>query len=387
MTNNSRMIQEVFAQANVTLNGNNPWDIIVNDNHFYSRLLNNTKLSIGETYVEGLWDCAKIDSFIYRVLTADLASKALAHPKFWRSALKQRFYDYIHNLFNHQTETKSFIVGKQHYDIGNDIYQAMLDKRMVYSCGYWEGAKTLDEAQELKLKLICEKLDLKPGMTVLDIGCGWGSFAKYAAENYKVSVLGITISKQQYEYAKNACANLPIEIRFQDYRELLQKKEQFNRIVSIGMFEHVGFKNYPIYMNTVSHCMKEDGLFLLHTIGANSSKYVSNSWLNKYIFPNSHLPTITQLASSFESIFIMEDWQNIGFNYDKTLMAWHHNFNNQWDNLKHRYNEQFRRMWNFYLLSCAGAFRARHNQVWQILLSKKGLPSGYSPVLIVKNTN
>jgi cyclopropane-fatty-acyl-phospholipid synthase len=251
---------------------------------------------------------------------------------------------------------------------------------MVYTCAFWEGAENLDQAQEQKLKISCQKLKLKPGMTVLDIGCGWGSFAKYAVENYDVRVLGVTVSKNQIEFANKECAGLPIEILFQDYRELLKSNTQYDRIVSLGMFEHVGFKNYPIFMQTVAHCLKEDGIFLLHTIGANSSKNVSSSWLNKNIFPNAHIPTVSQIASTIEEIFVMEDWQNYGINYDKTLMAWHQNFNQHWDQIKNHYDERFRRMWNYYLLSCAGCFRARHNQLWQIVLTKNGLPQGYSRV-------
>jgi cyclopropane-fatty-acyl-phospholipid synthase len=372
-----KFVQEIFALADITLNGSRPWDIRVNSEQFYHRLLTNTVLSLGETYVEGLWDCPQLDELFYRIITADLEEQALAHPKFWRSAVKHIVFDLSHVLFNRQTKLKSFVVGKQHYDIGNDLYTAMLDKRMIYSCAYWDDATNLNDAQMYKLKLICQKLGLKSGMKVLDVGCGWGGFARFAVENYGVSVQGITISKQQYEYAKNLCANFPIDIRFHDYRDLLHEQEKFDRIVSIGMFEHVGYKNYPTYMKTIEHCLQDDCLFLLHTIGANSSQYATNSWLNKYIFPNSYIPTVAQISSSFENIFVMEDWQNIGVNYDKTLIAWHHNFNQHWDVLNQKYDEQFHRMWNYYLLSCAASFRARHNQVWQILLSKKGLPQGY----------
>lgn len=377
MNNEVKFIQDVFAKANITLNGDKPWDITVNSEQFYPRLLTNIELAIGETYVEGLWDCTKLDELIYRILTTNLQRKVLSHPKFWLSTIRYYLYKILHTSFNLQTKKRSFIVGKHHYDISTDLYAAMLDKRMIYSCAYWNGMSNLDEAQELKLKMICEKLSLKPGMKVLDIGCGWGGFARYAAQNYDVSVLGLTISQQQSDFASKLCADFPIEIRFQDYRDLLQHSESFDRIVSIGMFEHVGHKNYAIYMKTIAHCMKENGLFLLHTIGANSSNNASNSWLNKYIFPNSYIPTIAQIASSFENIFIMEDWHNIGAHYDQTLMAWHHNFNQNWDKLNQNYDESFKRMWNYYLLSCAGSFRARHNQVWQILLSKKGIPHGY----------
>jgi cyclopropane-fatty-acyl-phospholipid synthase len=250
----------------------------------------------------------------------------------------------------------------------------MLDKRMVYTCGYWKDAKTLDEAQEAKLDLTCKKLNLKPGMKVLDIGCGWGSFAKYAAEKYKVKVVGITVSKEQAVLAKALCKGLPIEIRLQDYRDL---NEKFDRIVSLGMFEHVGYKNYKTYMKVVHRCLKDDGLFLLHTIGGNKSVKSTDPWIDKYIFPNSMLPSIKQMGDAIEDYFVMEDWHNFSADYDKTLMAWYNNFENSWNKLKDDYDERFHRMWRYYLLACAGTFRARKSQLWQIVLSKDGIKEGY----------
>jgi cyclopropane-fatty-acyl-phospholipid synthase len=256
----------------------------------------------------------------------------------------------------------------------------MLDKRMVYTCAYWENAANLDEAQEKKLELTCQKLNLKPGMKVLDIGCGWGSFMKYAAERYGVSAVGITISKEQVDLARDLCSGLPIEIRLQDYRELLNSNIQYDRIVSLGMFEHVGHKNYETYMKTMAHCLKEDGLFLLHTIGSNRFNAATSRWINTYIFPHGQLPSIAAVGASLEGLFVMEDWHNIGVHYDKTLMAWHDNFNAHWDEVKKlsaEYDERFRRMWNYYLLSSAANFRARQIQLWQIVLSKNGLKEGF----------
>lgn len=371
MKDKRKFVEEIFSLADITLNGSKPWDITVHDSQFYQRLLSNAELSLGETYVEGQWDCPRLDEFFYKILTVDLEKKALSRPPFWRSAINLSFYQLLQNLINYQTNLRSFIVGRHHYDIGNELYSAMLDKRMIYSCANWSGVTNLDDAQELKLKLICERLNLQSGMKILDVGCGWGGFAKYIVENYNVSVVGLTVSQKQYEFAKKSCEGLPIEIRLQDYRELLKTKDEFNRVVSIGMFEHVGYKNYPIYMKTISHCLKKEGIFYLHTIGANKSNNSSNIWINKYIFPNAYIPTIAQLASSFENQFVMENWNNIGPNYDLTLMAWYQNFTQNWDKLSHKYDERFRRVWSYYLLSCAGSFRARHNQVWQIMLSKQ----------------
>ena len=211
---------------------------------------------------------------------------------------------------------------------------------------------------------------------MLEIGCGWGSFAKYAAETYGAEVVGITVSKEQVELARKRCKGLPVEIRLQDYREI---NEPFDHIVSLGMIEHVGNKNYRTYMQTVHRCLKDDGIFLLHTIGSNISVYTTDAWIAKYIFPNSHLPSIRQLALATEGLFVMEDWQNFGAYYDKTLMAWFQNFDAGWDKVKSNYSEQFYRMWKYYLLSCAGSFRARKNQLWQVVFSKHGIQRGFVP--------
>jgi len=274
-----------------------------------------------------------------------------------------------------QSRRRAFIIGEKHYDLGNDLFQRMLDKRMNYSCAYWKDANSLDEAQENKLDLICKKIYLEPGMRVLDIGCGWGAFGKYAAEKYGAKVVGITVSKEQVSLGKEMCKGLPVEFRLQDYREV---NEQFDRIVSVGMIEHVGYKNFRQYFKIAKNNLSNDGLFLLHTIGEVRSYKSSDAWTHKYIFPNGMLPSITQISKAIEGLFVMEDWHNIGNDYDKTLLAWYNNFIAGWDYLKSKYSERFFRMWKYFLLSSAGAFRARNkNQDWQIVLSPSGVLGGY----------
>jgi cyclopropane-fatty-acyl-phospholipid synthase len=281
------------------------------------------------------------------------------------------------SIFNPSRKSKAFAIGEKHYDIGNDLFAKMLDKRMVYSCGYWKNARTLDEAQEKKLDLTCRKLGLKPGDRVLDIGCGWGGFARYAAETYGVSVVGITVSRQQQELGTQLCKGLPVELRLQDYRDL---DETFDHIVSIGMFEHVGWRNHRTYMEFVHKCLNDDGLFLLHTIGDRRSEQVNDPWMGKYIFPNALIPSMGQIGTALDDLFIIEDVHNFGFYYDRTLMSWFENFDRCWDSLKKAYDNRFYRMWKYYLLSSAGPFRARSLQVWQIILSKHGVSGGYSAV-------
>ena len=363
-------VQDLLGHADIKINGKRPWDIQVNNQDLYPRVLAGGSLALGESYMDGWWECEALDQFIDRLLRVKLDIKIRVPRSLVWNAIKAK-------IINQQRKSKAYVIGERHYDIGNDLYKNMLDKRMNYSCGYWKNAKTLDEAQEAKLDLICKKLKLRPGMTGLDIGCGWGSLAKFAAEKYQVKVVGITVSKEQVRFARELCKGLDVEIRLQDYRDL---KEKFDCVVSVGMFEHVGYKNFRKFIKVVERCLKDSGLFLLHTIGGNKSVTCLDPWIDKYIFPNSMLPSANQITKASEGIFKLEDWHNFGTYYDKTLMAWHKNFNKNWDKIKIYYDERFRRMWNYYLLSCAGSFRAHKNQLWQIVFSKIGSQIDYESI-------
>ncbi|MFH1611725.1 MAG: cyclopropane fatty acyl phospholipid synthase [bacterium] len=365
-----KQIERLLSSTDITIDGNNPWDLHVHNKKLYRKVLAEGSLGLGKTYMNGWWDCDQLDVLIDKILRGNLQNKVKKNRKII-------LYTLAAIITNRQSTKRAFEVGEKHYDIGNDLYKAMLDKRMVYTCGYWKNATTLDEAQEAKLDLVCRKLNLQPGQKILDIGCGWGSFVKYAAEHYGVTAVGITVSKEQIKLAKSICANLPIEIRLQDYREI---NEKFDHIVSLGMFEHVGYKNYKTFMQVACRCLKDNGLFLLHTIGGNKSTKNIDPWIDKYIFPNANLPSITQIGRSIENLFIMEDWHNLSTDYDKTLMAWHKNFTNNWNSIKDKYDDEFYRMWNYYLLSCAGTFRARYSQVWQLVLSKNGAKKSYQSI-------
>ena len=369
MASTRAFIEGLLAKADITLGGARPQDITVHDERFFNRVIRYGTLGLGESYMDGWWDANALDTFIHKAFTAHLEKEFVINVASVLSILKAWF-------FNLQSHTRAFTVGEVHYDLGNDLYKAMLDKRMVY----WSGvpkATTLDEAQEAKLDLICRKIGLKKGDHILDIGCGWGSFAKFAAERYGAEVVGITISKEQAMLARELCAGLPVEIRVQDYREV---NEKFDHIISIGMFEHVGVKNYRTYFEVANRCLKDDGIFLLHTIGDNVSRVTSDPWVNKYIFPGGMLPSVTQIGEGIEGLFVMEDWHDFGADYDKTLMAWWENFNTAWPALRGKYGDRFYRMWKYYLLACAGSFRARQIQLWQIVLTKNGLPGGYTSV-------
>jgi len=366
-----RLVEELLNLAGIQINGSHSWDIQINDDRFYKRAIGEVELGMGESYMDGWWDSENIDEMIYKIIRADLLNKVQHNLKIALQLLG--FW-----LLNMQARHRAFVIGEKHYDLGNDLFRYMLDKRMNYSCAYWKDAKTLDQAQENKLELICKKIYLTPGMRVLDIGCGWGAFGKYAAEKYDVEVVGITVSKEQVYLGKEMCKGLPVEFRLQDYRGI---KEKFDRIVSVGMIEHVGYKNYREYFKIAERNLNDDGLFLLHTIGEVRSTKSTDAWTHKYIFSNGMLPSISQLGKAIEGLFVMEDWHNIGADYDKTLMCWYNNFITNWDYLKNKYNERFFRMWKYFLLSSAGAFRARNkNQLWQIVLSKNGVLGGYNPI-------
>jgi cyclopropane-fatty-acyl-phospholipid synthase len=277
-------------------------------------------------------------------------------------------------LFNLQSKNRAFQVGEVHYDAGNDLFEKMLDPHMIYSCAYWEKATNLNRAQEHKLQMICEKLELKPGEKLLEIGCGWGGLAAYAAENYGVEVLGITISQQQQKLAQERCKDLPVKIELIDYRDL---SGSFDKIVSVGMFEHVGAMNYRTYFQHASRLLKDQGLFLLHTIGSDVKINRTDPWIDKYIFPNGQIPSPIEITENIDRLFLIEDWHNFGGDYDKTLMAWHQNFDQYWPDIAANYDERFYRMWKYYLLSCAGYFRSRQGQLWQLILSKRSRVQTY----------
>ena len=363
-------LEKLLEGTDIVFNGNNPWDINVYNSNLYERILTQGSVGLGEAYMDGWWDSNQLDELFNKFCSAQIKSRVILDPQ----SIKNGLWAYF---INRQSKHLVSKIVKHHYDIGNDLYRLMLDARLTYSCGYWKEAKTLDQAQEHKFDLICRKLNLQSGQRILDIGCGWGSFMKYAVEKYNVSCVGITLSSEQIALCRELCADLPIEIPFADYRDL---NETFDHIVSIGMFEHVGYKNYSHYMKVARKCLKDDGLFLLHTIGGNKSVVSVDPWMDKYIFPGGMLPSIKQIAKAIEGKFVMEDWHNFGADYDKTLMCWFENFSENWETIKDNYDDRFFLMWKYYLLSCAGAFRARGNQLWQIVLSKNGVKGGYISV-------
>lgn len=365
-----KVIERLFAEAGVHIGGDRPWDIKVHNDDFYPRVLGHGNLGLGEAYMEGWWDCAALDEFFHKIISAGLDKKVSVD---WATAKA-----YLQALFlNIQNKKGSRKVAEHHYDLDARLYMSFLDPYNQYTCGYFKDTADLNEAQEKKMDLICKKLQLRKGDKVLDIGCGWGGFAKFAAERYGCEVTGITLSREQAAFARDFTKGLPIIILEEDYREI---EGHYDKILICGMIEHVGYKNYRKIFSIVEKHLADDGLFLLHAIGSDYSVTRTNAWIDKYIFPNGMPPSIAQIGKALEKLFVMEDWHNFSASYDPTLMAWHRNFEKNWHKIKQDYDERFHRMWQYYLLSCAGLFRARENQLWQIVLSKHGVPGGYKSI-------
>jgi len=358
----------MLAAADVRIGGDRPWDVRVHNDDIYERVVVDGMLGVGEGYMDGWWDCDQLDEMICRAFLADFHKDI--------RPLSYLFFTLDARIRNLQNKVRSRQVGEEHYDLGDDLYSAMLDPLMQYSCAYWARANTLEEAQRHKLDLIARKLGFQPGMKVLDIGCGWGGALQYFAETYGVEGVGVTISVEQKQTAEERCKELPVEIRLQDYRDL---SGQFDRIYSVGMFEHVGPKNYRVYMETARRLLIPDGLFLLHTIGSPVTLHRADPWFTRYIFPNSSLPSPSHISDASEGLFVMEDWHNFPQDYERTLLAWYDRFEEAWPDLQDKYGERFYRMWRYYLLAVAGGFRAGGNQLWQVVFSPTGVRGGYRP--------
>lgn len=367
-----KTIDNIFKSIGITVNGVNSWDIQIFDERAFDLILAKWSLGLGEGYMRGYWDCLNLEEFLYRLLKNDHNERIQGIAR-----LNLVFEVFRAKLMNLQTRSRAFMVGESHYDVGQDIFKSMLDNEMNYSCGYWQYAQDLDKAQLDKMELICQKLQLNPGDRLLEIGCGWGGFAHYAAQNYGVKVLGITVSKEQYLIAKERCQNQDVDIQLCDYRDL---EGTFDKIVSIGMFEHVGEKNYKEYFSVASRLLKENGIFLLHTIGSDVTTLRTDPWIEKYIFPNGKIPSIAEIGAAYEKAFILEDLQNIGPDYELTLLAWHDKFIESWPINANKYGLVFYKMWRYYLLGCAAYFKSKQGQLWQMVFTKRSFAGSYRSI-------
>jgi cyclopropane-fatty-acyl-phospholipid synthase len=374
------LIRALTDRADVGFQGERPWDLQVHNPRLYGDLLNRGSLALGEGYVNGDWDCGALDVLFTRLLSQPacrqvaMGSQPLARLLGQAQQLAERWV-------NWQSRSRAHMVGQHHYDIDDRVYGAMLDSRRLYSCGYWQDAADLETAQLHKLQRICQKLELSPGQRLLDIGCGWGGLAVHAARHHGVEVVGITVSAQQASYCRDHSGELPIEVLLCDYRsDLVKQQGRFDRVVSVGMLEHVGRRNDRAYFEVINAQLAADGLALIQTIGSHDTNRALDPWINTYIFPNGRLPSAQQLCHGFEPWFLLEDWENFGADYDITLLAWWRNFERAWPQLMDELGDQFFRVWKYYLLSCAGFFRSGQGQLWQVVLSKKGSGRSYRSI-------
>jgi cyclopropane-fatty-acyl-phospholipid synthase len=369
-------IRALAEAAGVRINGSAPWDFRVHDERTYHLILTRGSLGFGEAYMDCLWDCDQLDQLFHRLLgvDADVLVGRWARLRLLGTVLRRAPALLRANREAREDATPA---GGRHYEIGNDVFEAMLDPTMSYSCGYWAKAGNLEQAQHDKLDLVCRKLELAPGERLLDIGCGWGGLARHAAQYHGVEVLGITLSKEQLHVARERCAGLPVRIELKDYRQI---EGRFDKIASVGMFEHVGLANYPAFFDAARRVLADDGLFLLHTIGTHVATRRTDPWIDRYIFPEGKLPAASELAAALEGRFLIEDWHSFGQDYDRTLMAWWARFERAWPSLGARYDERFHRMFRYYLLSSAGFFRSRQGQLWQLVLAKRQASRPYRSV-------
>ena len=373
-----KIVTQLFSRAGIAVNGDNPWDIRVNDDRFFSRTLRGS-LGFGESYMDCDWDVESIDALFRRIIRMDIVQTPLV-------SLNRLFLNLKSRLTNLQTRIGSLAIAETHYDLDHRLYELFLGPYNQYTCCFFNQAKTLEEAEVEKLEMICNKLDLKEADKVLDIGCGWGGFARYAAETRGCHVTGISISGEQIAFARKYTAGLPVDIVECDYRDLPQRFENacFDKTVIIGMIEHVGYKNYRQLFDVVHRLLNDKGLFLLHTIGNSEHTTVVDPWIEKYIFRNSMAPSIGQLAGAMEGLFVAQDWENYGHYYAPTLAAWQQRFEENWPRIsaietKHRFDEKFRRMFNYYFLSCKAGFETDHIHLWHIVMTKLGHSSGVYP--------
>lgn len=328
-----------------------------------TELLRSTSLALGEAYMRG---DIELDRDLFEVL--DLFLGQMGRFKSNKRALRSLIYT-SKSKGNQKKEVTS------HYDIGNDFYRLWLDETMSYSCGYFKRAgDSLFEAQVQKVDHILEKLRLEKGMTLLDIGCGWGFLLKRAALHYGVKGVGITLSEEQYrqfsEEIRNQHMEDRLEVKLMDYRDLEKSGLSFDRVVSVGMLEHVGRGNYECFLQNAAAVLKPEGLFLLHYISA-QEEHPGDPWIKKYIFPGGTVPSLREIIDLMpEYRFYTLDVESLRRHYTQTLLCWRENFLKHRKEIAEKYGEEFTRMWELYLASCAATFHNGVIDLHQILVSK-----------------
>lgn len=328
-----------------------------------SELMNSTSIALGEAYMNG---DLEIEGNLYEALDYFLGQMGKFSTD--ENALKKLIYSSVSKK-NQKEEVSS------HYDIGNDFYKLWLDKTLSYSCAYFKSDNdSLYDAQVNKVDYILQKLYLKEGMKLLDIGCGWGFLLIEAAKKYKIKGTGITLSKEQYKEFQNRIHEEGLEdyltVELMDYRDLPSMKEKYDRVVSVGMVEHVGRENYQLFINSVENVMKDGGIFLLHFISA-LKEHPGDAWIKKYIFPGGVVPSLREMIYAMsEKNFHVLDVENLRMHYNKTLLCWEKNYRENLDEVRKMFDEKFIRMWDLYLSACAATFHNGIIDLHQIVATK-----------------
>ena len=371
----------IANQIGVEINGPNAWDIQIHNESLYSRLFRDGSLGAGESYMDGWWDCNDLVELSFRVAKNNLLLE---------SGLPLFVHTTRSFLLNLQNKIRARIVGECHYDLPIPLWEKMLGASMIYTNGIWQDTDDLDTAGFAKYDLVCRKLELKKGDTLLELGCGWGAFLKYAATHYGCRCTGVTISKEQAKYASELCQSLPVKIHHCDYRDrdvYNPDDIKYDAITTLGMTEHVGRKNYRQCMQIIYEQLRDCRLFLLESSG-NSKESAPDMFIQKYIFPYLDMPTVGSIDKYTRDFFVLEDMQTVSVDYAKTIIAWSNNFKKYWSDFDLSENtfgglskNQFYRMWVYYLDCCAGVLKARtETQAWQFLFSKGHLTNGYRSV-------
>ena len=343
------------------------------DQKLMQKLLINPDLYFGEAYMDGslVIQNGTLTEFL------DLAFKNIGRGdiNFYGSVIKK-----IKGTFRYLTNFNKIVKSKEnvahHYDISEKLYDLFLDENRQYSCAYFKNDNdTLEQAQNNKIHHIIKKLNIQPNQKVLDIGSGWGTLALAIAKETKASVTGITLSENQFEYSKNKAKEMnlsnQVDFKLTDYRQL---NEKFDRIVSVGMFEHVGRKFYKTYFNTVFKLLNEKGIALIHTIGSSMPPRDPQPWITKYIFPGGYTPSLSEVAKPIEnSGLIVSDIEVLRMHYAHTLRNWKERFLSKKETVLGMFDEKFFRMWEFYLASCEMAFKWGDQVVFQLQLSKDNI--------------
>ena len=363
-----KLIHSLLDKADITINGNDPWDMQIHDQTIYKDIVLKGSLGLGDGYIKQKWDVDKIDVFFEKILKARVS---------FLPSLTGALYEVQDSLSNAQVGKKAFEVGTYHYDLGNELYELMLGESMAYSSArFLDKKNSLTQAQYNKFDQLCKKLELKPGMKILEIGSGWGTFAKFAMSQYGVSVVGLTVSKEQKAYAEKACKGLPAQFILMDYQHIPNKYNGiFDRVVSIEMIEAVGSKNLKTYFSTIAKTLKPDGKFGMQVILGSGEDDI---FISKRIFPNGHVPSAKEIINNSFAFLHVQHWDSFGKDYEKTLLHWEKNFKNNWNDIKRIkdtsgdkiYDKDFYRMWRYYLLLCAAGFRVGYIDVAQIVMTK-----------------